>query len=413
MFARSRQRGHWAWWLIPGLLLIAATVWWTLADAQPTATLQQDAQRAIAAAVPPRGAASASPASASGAPFSAAGLQARQAQRELWQQRVARAQATLDAYRQSTRYPHESQPISEHPDQVYPNQPIVEEQALRMTGGKAGADAPRLRTTQERVFVQGNETVRFSVSLQDSAGRTLPLRIVRASAHEVPPPGTASLYPDVAMDFNDEGQSGDAAAGDGVFGVALQPAAQGFAGLLGQIRVEVFLQHGQQQGFTYFDIVYTAEPPAVWQAGVREALHDGSLSFDLKAVVRESGRYVVTGRLDDADGKPFALLSFNEEVAAGVQEIRLTLFGKLVRDAKPAFPLTLRDVDAFLLRPDTFPDRKLMPRLAGPVHVSKDYPLASFADTEWTSEERSRYLAELSRDLTEAQARVEQLGTGP
>ncbi|WP_156901580.1 hypothetical protein [Azohydromonas australica] len=50
-----------------------------------------------------------------------------------------------------------------------------------------------------------------------------------------------------------------------------------------------------------------------------------------------------------------ALLTFNDEVAAGAQELRLSLFRLLVRDVKPVFPLTLRDVEAFLLRPAAFP----------------------------------------------------------
>src|SRR5205814_3230018 len=147
--------------------------------------------------------------------------------------------------------------------------------------------------------------------------------------------------------------------------------------------------------------------------GAREALENGSLAFILKANVRQAGRYVVTGRVDDATGKPFALLSFNDEVPAGAQEFRLVLFGKLVRDGKPAFPLTLRDVDAFLLRTDAFPDRALMPRLPGKVLTSQGYALSSFSDAEWTSEERNRYLGELSRDAVDAQNHVEQLGKGP
>lgn len=212
------------------------------------------------------------------------------------------------------------------------------------------------------------------------------------------------------MNFNDEGLAGDSAAADGVYGVSLQPATQGFAGLFGQIRVELALQYRDQQGFTYFDILYTPDAPAVWQGGVREAIEDGSLSFYLKADVRQAGRYVVTGRIDDATGKHFALVSFNDEVGTGAQQFRLRVFGKLVRDAKPAFPLTLRDVDGFLLRPDAFPDRMLMPRLAGKVHTSQSHPPSAFADTEWSSEERERYLTELSRDVAEAQANVDQLG---
>jgi hypothetical protein len=403
--ARRLQRGRWAWWLAAVVLAVTWVVWAAL-DSRPAVSQPADAARAPSK-VQPR----AEPAPPARAPFSAAGLQARQAQRALWQQRLERAQGTLDAFRQSTRYPHASQPLGEHPDQAYPNEAISEEHPLGKDGGH-GVEGVSLRTTQERVFVQGHESVRFTVSLRDNAGNVLPLRVVRASAREVPPPNSGSLYPDVPLVFNDDGSAGDTAPGDGVFTVQLQPDAQGFAGLFGQIRVEALLQYRDQQGLTFFDIFYTPEAPATWQGGVREAMEDGSLNFYLKADVRQAGRYVVTARVDDANGTPFALLNFNEEVAQGPQEFRLTLFGKLVRDVKPLFPLTVRDVNAFLLHADSFPDRSLMPRLPGKVHVSQDYPLASFADAEWNAEERTRYLTELGRDVADAQAQVDRLATG-
>ncbi len=400
-----RCRGHWLWWLAP-TVLIAAWILWASMDS-PQAAVAPQALPAPAAA-PPR----ASAAMAVAAPFSASGVQARQAQRALWQQRLERAKNTLDAFNRSTRYPVESQPAAEHADQLRPNDPVTEDHALRMPDGRA-SEGVRLRTSQERIFLQGNESVKFTVSVVDKDGVAQPLRVVRASAHEVPAPNTASLYPDVPMNFNDEGAADDTTPGDKIYSAQLQPATQGFAGLFGQIRVELMLQYSGQQGFTYFDVMVTSEPPATWVGGVREALEEGSLNFYLKANVRDVGRYVVTGRVDDANGKPFALLTFNEELTAGTQEIKLTVFGKLVRDAKPAFPLTLRDVEAFLLRPDAFPDRRLMPRLAGSVHASKSYALTSFADAPWTSEERSRYLTELTKDLTDAQAHVDQLAKGP
>ena len=408
---QTRQFGRWVWWAAPAVLALGWLGWWVV-DSPMAAPAAQGGTTASAAALPASAAAMLMAAGASAAPFSAAGLRDREAQRSAWRQRLERAQQTLDAYRRSTRYPFESQPIAEHPDQVHPDQPISEDHALRMPGGKASENV-KLRTTQERVFVQGMETVRFTVSLRDGAGQALPLRVLRASAREVPPPQSGSTYPEVPMNFNDEGSAGDAVPGDGVYSAQLQPATQGFAGLLGQIRVEVALQLREQQGFTYFDILYTPQAPATWQGGVREAMEEGSLSFVLEADVRQAGRYVVTGRVDDANGKPFALLSFNEELAVGVQEIRLKVFGGLVRDAKPPFPLTLRDVEGFLLRPDAFPDRSMMPRLAGTVYTSQLHSLASFADAEWSSEERGRYLAELTKDVAEAQARLTQLGQKP
>lgn len=396
-----QQRGRWLWWLA---IAVPAAAWLLWASADP----------APRAAPPPSVAATSLPSTSPMRATTADALArtsdgaaaARAEQRALWQQRLERAQTALDTYRHATRYPPTSQPLHERADQGHPNRWI---EGDRRFGNEADADGLRLRTTQERVFVQGSESVGFTISLRDNADRILPLHVLRAGAREIPPPHRGSLYPEVPLAFNDDGTQGDAVQGDGVFGASLQPAVQGFAGLLGQIRVEAVLQHRDRQPTVHFDLVYTGDAPAVWGDGVRETMQDGSLHFDLKASVRQAGRYVVNARIDDANGTPVALLGFNEEVSAGPQEFRLTLAGKLVRDTKPAFPLTVRDVDGFLLHADAYPDRSLMPRRAGPVHVGADHALESFADTEWSSEQRSRYVDELGRDVAAAQARLERL----
>ena len=142
-------------------------------------------------------------------------------------------------------------------------------------------------------------------------------------------------------------------------------------------------------------------------------MENGSLAFYLKANIKEPGRYVVNARAYDANGKPFALLTFNDEVPAGAKEFRLPLFGKLVRDLKPAFPITLRDVEGFLLYEDRFPDRAMMPRWPGVMHTSANYPNSAFSDAEWTSEERSRYLNEFGKDVTQAEDSIKELEAKP
>ena len=131
---------------------------------------------------------------------------------------------------------------------------------------------------------------------------------------------------------------------------------------------------------------------------------------DVPMQVQQPGRYVVTGRIDDANGRPFALVSFNEELGAGPQQIRLQVFGKLLRDAQPTFPLSLRDVDAFLLKPDAFPDRSLMPRRDGLVYQTRSYPLVAFSNAEWASAERQRHLDEYRKDVGEAEHHLHSLG---
>ena len=331
-----------------------------------------------------------------------------QAQLALWSQRLERAEELLENYRNNTKYPFDSRPARENADQMYPNRPVREEGKLSNPGQKP-ADGIRIRTSQERVYVAGDESVLFTVNAVDMEGNALPMQVTRAIAHDPPLDGKPSKRNSIAMPFNDEGANGDQAASDTVWSARLAPATQGFAGHAGMIRVELNLKVSEQTGATFFDIFYTPDPPAVWvggSGGVREAVEASSLNFYLKAQVRDAGRYVVTGRIDDAKGQPFALISFNDELSAGAKDIKLNLFGKLLVDEKPLFPLTLRDVDGFRLVPDATPDRALMPRREGRIHVTKTYPISAFSDVEWDSEERRRYLEEYGRDVESARAHL-------
>jgi hypothetical protein len=390
------------WWGVALAGACALLGWWWLDGSTGLATAS--VATAGAAGGPPTAAtlpATAAPASSGriGPPLSALGQAQRREQRELWQARLERARMTLDGYRAAAQYPHESRPIEEHPDQLRPFEPIAEDRALRMPGGSA-SQGVHLRTTQERVFASGLESSRITLTLQDDAGRTLPLRVTRAVEKEVTPPGRTASTVEVPMSLADN---------NGVLSTVMQPATQGFANFAGTVRLELMLEHAGQPGFIYFDLTYSPEQAATWLPGVREALNNGSLEFFLRAQVLLPGRYVVSARVDDAQGKPVALALFNGEVARGVAEFRLPVFGKLLRDKQPAFPLTLRDVEAFLLKPDAFPDRVMLPRRVGVVHTSRSYPLASFSDSEWSSEERDRYLTELGKDVATAEEKLRQL----
>lgn len=382
-----------------GLILAGGAAWWLLADAGAEAA--RGPAGSIASAQP-----AASGGQQPGAPFSAAGQAQRREQIALWSQRLERAEQVYTSYRDSTRYPPESRPIAEHPDQVRPFDPVAEEKSLRDEQGRP-VRGVRIRTTQEKVFLGGGESSRLTLQAVDDAGQPVPLVVERAAARSVPDTTQLITIVETPLVFSDDGSGADEQAGDGRYSTRLSPATQGFAQHAGTIRVLASVRAGSQAGVARFDLVYTPLVPATW-AGVREALEGGSLNFYLKAQVRVPGRYVASARVYDAAGKPFALLQFNDVVpAAGPAEFRLQLFGALVRDKRPAFPLRLVDVDGFLLQADTFPDRAMMARLSGTVHVSQRYAVDSFSSAEWTSEERERYLAEYERDLRDAQ---DQLG---
>ena len=79
-------------------------------------------------------------------------------------------------------------------------------------------------------------------------------------------------------------------------------ARAGRAGFNGPIRTQVRYNVNGKNGVGVFDVIYTPELPAVWTGQVREAVENGSLVFVLPVEVRMPGRYVISGRVDDARG---------------------------------------------------------------------------------------------------------------
>lgn len=332
-------------------------------------------------------------------PMPAASMEER---RQVLTKQLELVDHTLCAYRDATRYPNTSRPMSEHPDQVYPNRPVEEQHAMRKEGG--GTDsAVQIQTSQSRVFMVAGETVIFTIKALNKEGKVLPMYVNRAVASGITFQGNRET-PQLPLSITDEGRNGDLAAGDGVFSGLLAPAQSGFASFNGTIRTELKYNVDGRAGVVLFDVIYSPETPATWTGAIRETLEGGALNFYLKTNVHTPGRYVVSGRVDDAKGKPVALVTFNDMVPQGNSEIRLTVVGKLLRDQAAVFPLSLRDVDAYLLKENTDPDRALMPRLEGVTHVTRNYPLKNFSDAEWQSEERSRYLTEYGKDVDLAKA---------
>jgi hypothetical protein len=317
---------------------------------------------------------------------------------------VQLADHTYCSYRTSSQYPVGSRPMTENPDQNRPNDPVASTNPMRLDGGGANTGV-QLQTSQSRVYMASGESVAFSLRAVDADGKTLPLVITRALAQGITYAGTRQT-PQVSIPFVDDGTGADPVPNDGAFAGVLAPAQTGLAAFNGTIRTEVRYNVGGKTGVVQFDVIYTPELPAVWTGAPREAVEEGSLVFHLPLDVRMPGRYIVNGRVDDARGQPVALLTFNEVLGPGPNDIKLTMFGKLLRDQTPAPPLLLRDVDGYLLKENTDPDRALLPRLQGKVLTAASHGPKSYSDEEWQSEERSRYLTEFGKDLREARARL-------
>ncbi len=333
----------------------------------------------------------------------------REAKRVLWEKRLERARHSLDTYREATKYPPDSRPAREQTDTMEPPAPE------RTRALSREAEDVRLKLKQDKVFVAGDEAVTFSVGCENVTGTVLPCQVSAGMAHEAEHMEGAGQMAPVPLAFVDDGTEGDARAGDGTFTARFQPSRQGFPLYSGTLRVDFRVSSGSAQGTAFFDILYTGAPPATFTGKVREVVEQGSLQLYAGIQVRKPGRYVVTGRLDDESGVPVALVTFNEELAAGQREVKLTVFGLLIITEAFSFPLKLRDVEGFLLKESGDPDRELMATQRGYVHTTREYEASpkQFSPAEWTSEERQRYLNEFEKDVREAQQNLDALTQKP
>lgn len=309
---------------------------------------------------------------------------------------------TLCSYREATKYPLSSRPISEHPDQIYPNLAVTETHAMRLANGRTDATI-QINSSQSRVYMSANESVHFILQAKDANHQTLPLAVTRSVANGLSFNNSRAAS-QVPVALADNGQDGDARANDGIASGIFSPANSGLAGFHGTIRVEVNYHVNGQTGALFFDVIYSPELPANWAGKIREANENGALVFYLPIEVRQAGRYIVNARVDDAKAQPLALLNFNDLLIPGRQEIRMIMAGNLLRDQQASFPLSLRDIDGYLLKEDQDPDRLLLPRIEASAYKTKNYTLKSFSNAEPDTEERQRHLKEFSKDVALAKA---------
>jgi hypothetical protein len=407
-------------WLLVLVPLVIGGLWWgwsgddarpdeATADSSSAPGSEKSAGGAATPVTPPARAAAPGKSSApAAAPPRSPEEEEREARRALWEKRLTRARFTLDTYVASTRYPPESRHIREHPDQ----EQIASPERTRPLS-RDDKDV-QLRLKQEKVFVVGDEVVHFFVGCENTARNPLPCQVTSAMAHEAEHMlGGEAPLAGVPLAFVDDGTQGDALAGDGTSTARFQPSKQGFPLFSGTLRVSFEVRSGKAQGRAFFDILYTPSPPARFTGKVREAIEQGSLQLYLGLQVRKAGRYVVAGRVDDEAGVPFAYVSFNEELPEGAQEVKFTVFGKLILDEAPTFPLKLRDVEGFLLKESGDPDRELLTTLRGYIHTTREHPVSAFSADEWQSEERTRHIDEFTKDVREAQKELDALSPKP
>ena len=263
-------------------------------------------------------------------------------------QRRERAQRRLDRYRAATQYPPSCQPLSERVELVN----LHEVQPQRLPVGKHGAFVV---LTQSHAYVASNDRLQLGIQCSDAC--------------EVIASEPAKFAP----------RSAEVWRADVVAQVVTAP-----------VRAKVVIDGDER--VVAFGVHITGPPPATFGRIVREALHDGSLDLFLEMDVSVSGRYIIYARVDDTDGEPVALLTFNNELKAGRQHARLSLFGKLAHDAGAETPFTVRDIEGYRVAHDAPAGRQQLNDLPGVAHVTRRYAIDDFSPNAWASEQKSRHI---------------------
>jgi hypothetical protein len=303
--------------------------------------------------------------------------------------RLARARHTIEGYKIWARYPPGSRPLSEMPDLQKPHSVQPSTQPLATSDGQVTKKA-RVTLEQDRLYLVGDESARLHITCNTSDGPSECV-VLSASATSAPSSDNSVVIGPAFLKFSDDGRGGTAAS--------FTPAKEGFSSYHGPIGIDVNLRVGTEQGAANFQLIYTPSAPARFTGKIREAIEDGSLCLYVQMDVSKAGRYVLTGRVDDAQGDGFAYLEWNDLLEAGLREAKMCVFGLLVLDQRAQTPFVLRDVEGFVLFEDRNPDRELMSVLEGNAYTTKKYEESVFSSAEWQSDEKTRHIEEFGKDV--------------
>jgi len=196
--------------------------------------------------------------------------------------------------------------------------------------------------------------------------------------------------------LKDDGAPPDERANDGTLTALVPFPTDVLKGFVGDLTLSANLRAGETLLTSTFGFLYTGHPPARFTGQVRETIEDGSLVLRMGIEVERAAEYALRARLYDSDGKAAVFMIADGELEGGRGEVSFVAFGKLLRDASLKSPYALRDVEAYVVQADAYPDRLKVPTWPGPF-VTRRYSLEDFSNKEWASAEKQARLDEIQR----------------
>ncbi|MCE9599998.1 MAG: hypothetical protein K8S54_18705 [Spirochaetia bacterium] len=341
-------------------------------------------------------------------------------------------QEVLKAWKEWARFPPDSRPLDEQAlDQI--DHGVIFSPYAQMAYPVDG----KVETSQYACQLQPlthtvTEGMQMLITLRcvrssaiKPVGVDVPIRVINYSLKKMTPAGPV-LLPASVINVGDDGQNGDAVAGDHIYTFAYRPVASDWGDMQFQARwaipeeeQEVRTKREYERLSSFFS---SPVAPARFTGTVTEEIIDGSLQLNAEVVVHKPGRYRIYGNLRNADGY-IAIAKNDLKLAAGTQMIPLQFFGKILHDAEADGPYTLTglrgyrdtffidadvlsgppaEVDAYLKKMQaqlvqgqvTDAPREVMPN-ATKDFQTRAHDYSEFSDREWDSPEKSQRLHEI------------------
>lgn len=275
------------------------------------------------------------------------------------------ARATADDYRRRARYPRSSQPLAPGED------PIVRDREISpITARGLHGDDPALTVFPLLPGFESPDPVVLLAYLT-MGERRIAAREIRATL------ASEDLQPLAEVEYRDDGEGGDAAAGDGLYTAVVQPGPDPARALARSYLVKVrAVTLGDEERLAATSFLYSA-PHARLTGRYRDAVVDGSLRIDAEVEVLAPGRFHLEGTLYTPDGaEQIAWAQAAAELPPGVHWMSLPVYGVILRERGIDGPYLVRHLA--LSTTSAMPNAKN--RLVENAHMTRAYRADSFTD---------------------------------
>ena len=174
-----------------------------------------------------------------------------------------------------------------------------------------------------------------------------------------------------------------------------------------QVRIVAEVESGGQTRLMVRDFTY-APRDVLRVVGIGDAMADGSLAITLDVDAAEAGVYTFQANLMSGDEQtPLAWCDIGARLDAGRSKVRLTFFGKVLRDQLQNGPYVLRDLRGFLHKDDA--EHNIWWSAPGSYRTAA-YRATDFSPAEWDSVEKREKLQSM-QDIIDKTAGGQMIGS--